>query len=182
MAAPPNGGRNPLRSSLFRGTGVYHVTTVTDGRRPLLRTDQARAIFARCLADCETQGLFSCLAYVLMPDHLHMVIWLPHGHAVADGVRRLKGRFARELNVALGREGRVWQPSYWERTVRDEQALREMADYTHANPVRAGIVERPEDYPASSCGEFAERYVRTFGQPPPPSACSSATRRQCARG
>jgi REP element-mobilizing transposase RayT len=81
-----------------------------------------------------------------MPDHLHWVIDdCAHMSAL---VRRFKSytiRRARESGV----EGRLWQRSYWDHVIRDSEGLGPTIRYVLANPVRAGLVDSPDDWPWS---------------------------------
>lgn len=86
------------------------------------------------------------LAWVLMPDHLHWLFVLGEA-SLAKTVRRMKSCAAIAVNRHLGRQGRLWQKDYHDRTVRNEEDLQKLARYVVANPLRAGLVERIGDYP-----------------------------------
>jgi REP element-mobilizing transposase RayT len=93
---------------------------------------------------------FSLLAYVVMPDHVHLLV---APSAVADFSRimqSVKGRFARLRNRGLGRQGSIWQPRYYESAVRTEDQLAKWVEYIHRNPVQAGLASTPEGYPYCS--------------------------------
>src|ERR1041384_1124545 len=97
---------------------------------------------------------FSIIAYCFMPDHVHLLV------EARDDRSDLK-RFAKLAKQrsgaahALAGQGKLWQEGYYERILRDDEALRDVARYIIANPVRAGLVTSPLEYPysGSSSGE-----------------------------
>ena len=89
---------------------------------------------------------FSILTYCFMPDHVHLLV---EGTCETSDLRRF-AKLAKQRSGAahalLGR-GRLWQDGYYERVLRDEDASRDVARYIVENPVRAGLVISPIDYP-----------------------------------
>ncbi|ACL73851.1 REP-associated tyrosine transposase [Thioalkalivibrio sulfidiphilus] len=126
---------------------IYLVTTVTHQRIPwFLDFTHARGVIAQmCLLHGE--GWVESLAWVLMPDHLHWLLTLQPGYELRGVVGRLKGRSARQINLSLGRSGRIWQQSFHDHALRREEDLVDVARYVVANPLRAGLVDRLGDYP-----------------------------------
>lgn len=97
-----------------------------------------------------------CLhAYVVMPDHIHLVLTPPVGLRVGRIMQLVKVRFANRFNRATGGSGSLWQERYHERALRSEKALRAAVEYVHHNPVVAGLCESAEDYRWSSAGAVA---------------------------
>ncbi len=70
-------------------------------------------------------------------------------------VHSWKSFTAKEANKLLKRAGTFWQPEYFDRAIRDERHLASAIWYIHANPVKAGLVARAEDWPFSSASRFA---------------------------
>ncbi len=62
-------------------------------------------------------------------------------------VGRTKGRSARRINAVDGRQGRIWQPGFHDHAVRAEESIEAAANYMIHNPVRAGLVADPHEYP-----------------------------------
>lgn len=89
-------------------------------------------------------------AFVVMPNHVHTLLTISPGIHLADLVQQLKGSTSRAINLALGRTGRLWQPDYFDRLIRDDDHFRRTAEYIHWNPVKAGLVVDPKWYPHSS--------------------------------
>ena len=89
-------------------------------------------------------------AYVIMPDHVHLLLRPLANWRLAKILQGIKGFTAREINRVLGRRGSFWQDESFDHLVRDEGDWVDKFEYIHNNPVSAGLVERPEDYPFSS--------------------------------
>jgi len=147
------------RNRLAGGTYFFTVVLADRAARTLVEhIDALRGAF-RCV---RRQRPFRVEAVVVLPDHLHAVWRLPEGDA--DYPRRwqaIKANFSHTLRrraVAVARNGRgdarLWQPRYWEHTIRDEVDLQHHVDYVHYNPVKHGLVRRVADWPYSSFHRF----------------------------
>jgi REP element-mobilizing transposase RayT len=90
------------------------------------------------------------LAYAIMPDHLHAVIAPRRPYSLSSIMHSIKGYSARRINANLGRRGPLWQQSFYDRAIRDEDHLAEVIEYVHHNPVLADLVDHPEEYRFSS--------------------------------
>jgi REP element-mobilizing transposase RayT len=109
--------------------------------------------------------------YLIMPDHLHLLIY-PDGDVsiVSDFLRDFKrftsGRIAHQVELEGKKdwidrfqisgeetkraEKKIWQDSFWEQSIYSEKFMRQKLNYIHMNPVRAGLVDEPGKYPYSS--------------------------------
>ena len=87
------------------------------------------------------------LAWVLMPDHAHWLIQLGEKNTLGLVVNRIKSASARLANRVLARQGALWQSAYHEHALRSDEDLRAVARYLVANPLRAKLVQRIENYP-----------------------------------
>lgn len=101
---------------------------------------------------------YELIAYCIMPNHVHAVFTpLPiepgsHSyHTLASIMQSLKGYTAREANRVLNRKGRFWQDESYDHVVRDEQELERIVSYVLNNPVKAGLVETPDQWRWSYC-------------------------------
>ena len=126
---------------------AYHVTITTKHRVPMFACFEAGCAAARALDDPACRGDASMPAWMLMPDHLHVLLQLGGRDGLADVVSRLKATTARAVNVALSRDGAVWGRGFHDHAIRNQERLETVARYIIANPVRAGLVERVGDYP-----------------------------------
>jgi REP element-mobilizing transposase RayT len=124
----------------------YFVTVVTRDRIPYFTDFYLARELINSMRYFHEQNFINSLSWVLMPDHLHWLFQLADGLDLSEFVRRLKGKSSRLLNEQLGRQGGFWQPGFYDRALRKDEDLREIARYLVANPLRAGLVERLEEY------------------------------------
>jgi REP element-mobilizing transposase RayT len=149
---------------------VYYITTVVYYRLPIFTRPSFILPLLDSLNFYRYKQDFKLLGYVVMPDHVHFILW-PFGPAAVSEIMRdykkfTSTRIIRQAEVerieawtsAFGRAGRetgrshnkVWQDSYWDVNIYSERFLRQKLNYLHRNPVRAGLVEQPGDYVYSS--------------------------------
>ncbi len=91
------------------------------------------------------------LAVVVMPDHVHLLLTPlrnPDGwpYPLVDILQCLKSTTAHRINKLLHRSGPVWQDESLDHVLRSDESLKEKCEYIRQNPVRRGLVKRPEDY------------------------------------
>jgi len=89
-------------------------------------------------------------AYVVMPDHLHIIMKPLSGNRLAKIMQGIKGSSAYAMNKQLERAGRFWQAENFDHLICDDSNLREKWEYIKENPVKAKLVSKAEDYPFSS--------------------------------
>lgn len=99
-------------------------------------------------------GFLFC-GYVLMPDHWHALIWPRFPLTISHVLQDLKSVSARRINSLRGRRGPLWQHQFWDRFVRDAKEFSHRFDYMHYNPVKQGLVNRPEFWRWSSFNNFS---------------------------
>jgi putative transposase len=135
----------------FHGHGFpSHVTTRTANQRRVFADIEAAAALLRVIREVTYETRSRVYAWVIMPDHVHIVLASPALLSSGKVLGRIKGRFARRWNRACGTSGAVWQGRSHERVVRSERALEATVGYVQMNPVKAGLSERMEDYRWSS--------------------------------
>jgi len=99
-------------------------------------------------------GFLLC-GYVLMPDHWHALIWPQYPLLIWQVLHDVKKITTLRLHARRGSRGSLWQHQFWDRFVRHEREFKERLEYMHLNPVRKGLVKRPEDWRWSSYSNFA---------------------------
>jgi REP element-mobilizing transposase RayT len=148
----------PLRIE-FPGA-LYHITSRGDGRDDIYRGDGDRRLFLGLLTEvCERFNWWGH-AYCLMTNHYHLLMETPDGN-LSKGMRQLNGVYTQRFNDVHGRCGHVFQGRYKAIIVEKDAYLQELARYIVLNPVRAGIVNWPQDWRWSS-------YRATTGEAPCP--------------
>lgn len=89
-------------------------------------------------------------AWVIMPNHVHALVTALEGRYLSGILHSWKSFTATSANRYLGRRGEFWQADYFDRVMRDEAHFAATMDYIHWNPVKAGLCNKPEDWPWSS--------------------------------
>ena len=100
------------------------------------------------------QERYRLIAWVIMPNHVHVLIVIFEGYPLSNVVHSWKSYTAKEANRILGRTGQFWFREYFDRYIRDEHHFANAVRYIHNNPVNAGLVETPEEWPFSSASYF----------------------------
>ena len=126
---------------------VYFITSVCAGRAPRFASHDVACAASAVVACANSWHDAALLAWVLMPDHLHLLLELGADHALERVMQRGKSLIARSAHAAVGTRGEFWQPAFHDRALRRHEDLRAAARYLIANPLRAGLVERVGDYP-----------------------------------
>lgn len=137
----------PLRIE-FPGA-VYHVTARGDRQEPIFVDDKDRLVFMDLLAQALNRHDASVLAYCLMGNHYHLVLCTRQAN-LSTLMRHLNGVFTLRFNRRHGTVGHVFQGRYKAILVDRDSYLLEACRYVDLNPVRAGMVAAPQDWPWSS--------------------------------
>jgi putative transposase len=133
----------------YQECGVFHFLTFSCYRRqPLLGNMTGYSVF-----ECELEAVrrhyeFVVAGYVLMPEHIHLLVSEPRIATLATAIQVLKQQTSRKLK-STG-EAQFWQRRYYDFNVGTEKKTTEKLRYIHRNPVLRGLVAKPEDWEWSS--------------------------------
>jgi putative transposase len=129
---------------------TYFITACAHMHQNLFQQDEVAKLMVATFLKYRDAGEFKLHEYVVMPDHIHVLLSLNDEQKLSRAMQLIKGGFSHALreNGIVMRE--VWQQRYHDRRVRDDSEFVEMAEYIRQNPVRRGLVERAEQYPYSS--------------------------------
>ena len=152
---------------ISRDSQALYITVVTKDRLPVFQTDAIKVVTCQALDESRASGGFLIFAYVIMPDHLHLLTNQPN--TTADVLRYVKGITGRRVidylkeknyqgslaklrHVEWKREHKysLWQQEKNVFSIFSEAVFMQKVNYIHLNPVRAGLVERATDYRWSS--------------------------------
>lgn len=128
---------------------TYFVTTDTWERRPLFNSERMARLFLEKLYGYRQQGRFAVHEFVVMPDHVHLLI-TPRGTTLERAVQFIKGGFSHAVSAELGSKMEIWQRGFSDHRIRGSEDYRLHVQYIRQNPVRRGLAQRPEEYPYSS--------------------------------
>lgn len=90
---------------------------------------------------------YQLLHWCIMPNHIHLLIEILGDHTMSDIMHSLRSYTANEINRLLGRSGTLWMPEYYDRYIRDQRHYEIATNYILNNPVKAGLAQRPEEWP-----------------------------------
>jgi len=135
---------------------LHFVTFSCYRRRPLLNSPARRELFERALEDTRRRYRFFVTGYVVMPEHVHLLVSEPERGVLATSIQAMKQSVARRL--ALRAAEPFWQARYYDFNVWSEHKRIEKLNYIHLNPVKRGLVSRPEDWAWSSFRHYASGY------------------------
>jgi putative transposase len=157
----------PPKFQVSRDSQALYITIVAKDRLPVFQTDAIKLVTCRAIDEARKSGGFLLFAYVIMPDHLHLLTDCPK--TSADVLRRVKGISARPVIDYLQEHDyqsslaklrheewkRKHNYSLWQQeknvfSIFSEAVFMQKVNYIHLNPVRAGLVERAVDYRWSS--------------------------------
>ena len=138
---------------------VYHVTSPGNEKKPVFKDDTDRQNFLNTLQHVNKRYHWICHAYCLMTNHYHLLIETPDGN-LALGMRQMNGVYTQLFNKLHGRTGHLFQGRYKAILIQKDSHLLEVCRYVVLNPVRARMVEKPDDWKWSS-------YLATAGRERP---------------
>ena len=125
---------------------VVFVTLHAARGRALLSMRPCAEVIISCIRHGCILNHVDLVAYCVMPDHVHVVVYTNDGADIEGYLRGLKWAVSRQLH-RLGVVGAIWQRSYWDRNHRDDDDVRTMIEYVLDNPVRKGLCRYRNDWP-----------------------------------
>jgi putative transposase len=159
--------------------GTYFFTLVTYQRKPLFLQETAIELFLESLNHVRTYHPFSALAHCILPDHVHLLWEMPINDAnysvrIGEIKKRFSKRFITQFEnpflvtttQKMRGETGIWQRRFWEHFIRDEEDLKQHIDYIHYNPVKHGLVNKANEWSASSFFDYVKAgyYNDDWGQ------------------
>jgi putative transposase len=164
-----------VRKRTYDREGHAHFVTFSCyRRRRLLDHDRAKRVVLEVLNSQLALQAGRCAGFVVMPDHVHAVVWFPAPDQISHFMKQWKQRSSVHLKRllrsrlihyagAVDPSEPVWQPRYYDFNLYSESKLEEKLTYMHQNPVRAGLVVRPCEWPWSSARYY--EHGRSVGVP-----------------
>jgi putative transposase len=148
---------------LYTNGAAYFFTLATYKRQKILSDSNNIQLLKRSIAIIKSKYPFVIEAIVVLPEHLHCLLTLPHkDHDFSTRLRLIKTGFSKKCNTRnqllfpieqsrrLKKEKHIWQRRFWEHQIRNEKDFNAHMDYIHYNPVKHGLVQSPKDWPYSS--------------------------------
>lgn len=165
------------------GRGHLHFLTFSCFKRlPLLGTVRARNLFVKVLGEIRERYGFLLVGYVVMPEHVHLLIGEPKEGTPSTVLQMLKQRVSRKMRknkrgvrkaqrrFIFSQDGdelpRFWQPRFYDFNVYSERKKKEKLEYMHGNPVKRRLVKRPGEWIWSSFLFYAKGEAGLVGIDP----------------
>jgi len=137
--------------------GIFCVTKCVQTKRPVL-DEEIREVVVSSFRLCVERGDIELGAFVVMPDHFHLLLGLLKDRTLSFWMKCLMSFVSAKTTSRLRVFGCRWQQGFYDTEVQSEKQFNYLTDYIHGNPVRAGLVASAEEWGASSSG--ALRWVR----------------------
>ena len=140
---------------------IVFITQIVHGRTPIFADTERLALLLDIMREVKSLHPFHMLAYVFLWDHFHLLFKPDEGVTHSEIMHSIKQNFTKQYKIALGVPGsmKFWQKRYWDHVIRNEDDFSHHMDYIHYNPVKHGLVAKPEDWPHSSYAYWTERGV-----------------------
>jgi putative transposase len=135
-----------------KAEALHFITFSCSHRLPLLEAPGVREMVEAVLEQTRARHGARVYAYVLMPEHVHLLVNEPPGILLAQFLKAAKQITSRKLR---GSREKFWQDRYYDSNVHGEKARSDVIRYIHRNPVVRGLVEKPEDWAWSSFRHYA---------------------------
>ncbi|MFY9675777.1 MAG: transposase, partial [Terriglobales bacterium] len=126
--------------------GTYFVTLTTWNCRRLFQVENYARLFLKTLFHYRREGQYLLHAFVLMPDHVHLLHTPAPDITVERAVQLIKGGYSHALGTLIGRKSEIWQRGFTDHRIRDGRDLVHHKNYIHQNPVAARLVATPSEY------------------------------------
>jgi putative transposase len=152
------------------GHDLHFITCSCYRRQPLLGSANHRDLFLKVLEQVRQRYQWVVIGYVVMPEHVHLLVSEPHERPLSTAMQALKLGFARRVlaeqtRLRRGEQMRepgaqhIWESRYYDFNVCNGQKRVEKLRYLHRNPVKRGLVESPELWRWSSFRAYAYQEV-----------------------
>ena len=132
---------------------TFFITSVCHERKPVFRSEKLAELFLETMFGYREQGKFLLHEFVLMPDHIHLILTPDIRIPMERAVQFIIGGFLHRCTKESVFEGEIWQPGPTNHRIRDDLDYERHREYIHMNPVRAGLVANAGEYPYSSANK-----------------------------
>jgi len=144
MAHP---ARNAAPTNILNPSRIFFATTSTSMGKRLLQSDRNAGLLIDVLRSLVAEHQFKMHDFVIMPDHVHLLLTVDEGMTIEKAMQLVKGRFSYRLGKEFGFKGEVWRRGFTEVQVLNKQSFEAHRAYIAENPVKAGLVDVAEKYP-----------------------------------
>ncbi|MGB9721007.1 MAG: REP-associated tyrosine transposase [bacterium] len=144
---PEKGYKNLRKGRVSLPDYYYFITIACKDKKPVLSNKIIFEMILNSVFWLENSGNIILYFIIAMPDHIHWIFQLLEKKSLSEVIKSFKQYTARNIKNKFASIKDVWQAGFYDHAIRKEESLVEIIKYSWYNPVRAGIVEEPEDYP-----------------------------------
>ncbi|MGI5880031.1 MAG: REP-associated tyrosine transposase [Syntrophomonadaceae bacterium] len=146
----------PRQQRLRSSSGYYHIMLRGNERKNIFNSDGDKQRFLEILFEKKQEGRFHMHAFCLMDNHIHLMI-SEGSEDIAKVMKRITVSYVYYFNKKYKRVGHLFQDRYKSEVVEQDSYVLSLARYIHQNPVKAGMVKRPDDYKWSSYNSYLNK-------------------------
>jgi putative transposase len=150
MAHP---ARNASAASILNPARTFFVTTKTAMGKRMLQSERNPGLLIEVLRGLVAEKAIELHDFVIMPDHLHLMMTIDNGMTIERAMQLIKGRFSFRVKKECGYLGEVWQRGFTEEQVMGQESFEAHRKYIEENPVKEGLASSSVEYP------FCFRYL-----------------------
>jgi putative transposase len=129
---------------------TFFVTTRTAGSRSVFQTERMAELLIEVLRSQMRSGKMTVHEFVVMPNHVHILMTLPGEVTLEKAMQLIKGGFSFRANKELEFRGEIWQRGFSDVRIVDERSFEKHRAYIANNPVKAGLATSAEEFPFGS--------------------------------
>jgi REP-associated tyrosine transposase len=135
---------------------TYFVTTKAWHNVAVFQVNEVAEILIRKLLEYRSKGNYFLHEFVVMPNHLHLILTPLDDISLEKAIQLIKGGSSHEIHRVRESKSQIWQPGFHEYKIRDAADYHKTVSYIHFNPVVARLAASPDEWPFSSAnGNFA---------------------------
>jgi putative transposase len=154
MAHP---ARNAAPANILNPSRFFFATTRTSMGKRVLQTERNAGLLIDVLRSLVMERKFKLHDFVIMPDHVHILIEVGFDMTIEKAMQLIKGRFSRRLSKEFGYKGEIWQRGFAEVQVMNQQNFEAHRAYIAENPIKAGLVASTEEYSFCFCSQARKK-------------------------
>jgi putative transposase len=144
MAHP---ARNASATNILNPVRIFFVTTKTAMGKRILQSEHNAELLIDVLRSLVAARKFELRDFVIMPDHVHLLMEVANDMTIEKAMQFIKGRFSHKLSHDFGFKGEVWQRGFTEVQIMNKLSFEAHRAYIAENPVNAGLAASGREYP-----------------------------------
>ena len=144
MAHP---ARIAASADILNPSRIFFATTKTSMGKRLLQSERNAMLFIETLRSYVAARKFQVHDFVVMPDHVHLLLTVHGDMTIEKAMQFIKGGFSYRLKKELGYSGEVWQHGFSEVRVNDRESFLKHQEYIAENPMKAALTDFPNEFP-----------------------------------